>query len=264
MGHLHALRASLPDGSRPVGFVSLLIFLAGLLSPPFSATVHANLIPSSWNLSASVQELGGIQDVDFNIQVQTPFFNHSQSAALGPSLSTAQYAFNIGETVADYVVNMQHRCVNHLNGDVTANPRCITFGRIILTPSVDVLLTAAIDYSYFLPTDPVGVSLGVTASLLAPFQSLMVMTHSDNTTLAGPHAGSYANNGSAILPAGRTASIQYTMEFFYLSGSGIGLLGTGDGAVHLNMVAIPEPSALAPVSFAAMLMLRGRRHRTIR
>lgn len=116
-----------------------------------TGTAFANLIPTSWSINVAIHETDSSgftqQAADASHTVQAPLANFSQSAVLGPSLSTAQYAFNIGQTVADYVVNVQHRCTNHQNGNFVANPTCSSFGRIILTPSVDVLLTADLSYS---------------------------------------------------------------------------------------------------------------------
>ena len=245
---------------RQPALTTLSIFLVLQLVPPLLSTANASLIPTSWTLSTSVQESGGVQAVDFHLMVQAPFFNHSQSAALGPSLSAAQYAFNIGQTVANYVVNVQHRCTNHQIGDFNADPRCSSFGRFILTPSVDVLLTADMSYSFFMPTDPESVGISLVVVLDSPSEVLLGLGDSDNTDSSGPHGGTLSISGaSAILPAGRTATVQYQLRTNYFPGSGLGLLATGDGTVHLNMVAIPDPAALAPLAFAALLMRKRRR-----
>ena len=224
---------------------------------------RANLIPSSWSISVGIQQTGqnGFteQVVDSGHVVQAPFANFSQSAVLGPSLSTAQYAFNIGQTVADYVVNVQHRCVNHMNGNFRANPRCQSFGRIILTPSVDVLLSADLGFVYSLPSDPMSVGISFLVLLSNPTQGLIQEGDGILTGQPGGQSGTFAlNDLSAVLPAGREATIQYSFHTTYQPNSGLGLLATGDGTVHLKMVAIPEPAALGPLAFAALL-IRNRR-----
>lgn len=223
----------------------------------------ASLIPTSWHLETGVRQTAADgfteQVFQFNTAVETPFFNLSHTAALGPSFSTAQYAFNIGQTIADYVVNVQHRCVNHQNGAFPANPNCSSFGRIRLIPSVDVLLTADMNFSYFLPSDPVSVGIGFNVALLEPSQSLLQTGDFDSTDLSGPHGGTLALNGlSVVLPAGRLASVQYTLRTTYHNGSAFGLLATGDGIVHLTMTALPEPAALGSLVLAALLFRKRR------
>lgn len=108
-----------------------------------------------------------------------------------------------------------------------------------------------------MPSDPVGVSSGLSARLSSPNQTLFSLGSSDSTDLTGPHGGTIAINApSVILPAGRQATIQYSMNINFFSGSEVGLLASGDGAVHLTMVALPEPAALGPLSFAALVLFR--------
>jgi len=238
-----------------------MVQIFGLLA--MTSTARANLIPTSWSISAGIQETGESgftqQVVDSSHTVQAPLANFSQSAVLGPSLSTAQYAFNIGQTVANYVVSAQHRCVNHLNGDFTADPTCITFGRIILTPSVDVLLTADVDFSYSLPSDPMSASVQFQVGLSNPPESLLQAGDSLLTGTGEPSSGTFTFNGlNTVLPAGRQATVQYSFRTRYFPDSGLGLLATGEGNVHITMSAIPEPAAVMPLAISSILLVARR------
>lgn len=112
-----------------------------------------------------------------------------------------------------------------------------------------------------MPSDPESVGFGLSARLSNPTETLFSHGQGDTTDTSGPHGGTFSVSGAtAILPAGRTATIQYQFRTTYFPGSATGLLASGDGTVHLSMVAIPEPAALGPLAFTALLI---RKRRTI-
>ena len=228
-----------------------------IISLAFSTAATASLIPDFWTFQSSIQYLDPsipvTQVVEAIDLVQNPLIA-SHSAILGPSTATGAYNINITQTLAEYWMTISHSCVQVNN----SRTRCIEFGRITLTPSVDTLLSADMTYAYFMPTDPMDVVSSVSVVLLNPGQALLGEGRHDYTDILGPHGGMQEIHTSVVLPAGRTARIQYFQEISYSSGSANGLTGTGDGTIHLTMTELPEPGSLALLSLAGLPLFRRR------
>jgi len=232
--------------SRVVIFVVTFVLFA-------MAPAQASLIPIDWDLSTTVRTTQDIQFAFF--ETPSGSFFDSHVATLDGSVSSATYAISILASIADYQIQVHHSCVNQNNN----YPRCSSQGRIILTPSVDTLLTSDMTYAYFMPTDPMDVQMTLTAIAANPTTPLLGQGRQDHTDLTGPHAGSFEIHANTILPANRMVAIQYQVFISFSNGSANGLTGTGDGTIHFTMTELPEPGSLALLAFAALPLLRRRR-----
>lgn len=156
--------------------------------------------------------------------------------------------------MADYNIQTQISC-----GNVQDNtPRCVTSGRIFMTPTTDVLIEMSSTFNYSLSSD-------VMTSLARVFVAkpdlsviYLVDFDSDSTVSAPPHSGVFNLHGSALIPAGTPLRIEYTYDIRFLSDSAnISTLSTG--TMHMTMTAVPEPASLGLLAFGAFLLMKRNR-----
>jgi len=232
------------------------LFQISLIIVLFLTTnIEASLLPFDWSFNTGMRTIVDSEAVYFQTPAAT--FNDAHSIFREGSVSSASYAIAILNASADYVIQVQHSCVQtNFN-----QPTCSSSGRIDLTPRFDVLVTMAMDYTHTLPTDPTRMDFWLISGLTDTGDPIYGDGRNDSTDLAGPHSGSRSFTGSFILPANQTSTIQYLFRVMYFGGAANGVAATGDGSLHMTMTALPEPGTLGLMVLAFIpLARRQRRH----
>lgn len=236
--------------------MSRLFFLLVFIQIVAVSSARASLIPIDWALSTGIVNSGGSDGTYFLDPM--PNFSNSHIVNNAGSASSASYAIAIANASAQYLIHVQHSCVQtNFN-----RPFCVSEGRITLTPRFDVLVDVAIAYAYTMPSDPMDIDFGVFAFLPVSDTPVYGNFLYDTTDLVGPHSGNQSFTGSFILPANQTAEVSYLFRTRYSSGSANGLTALGDGNLHMTMTALPEPGTLGLLALAAgpLARRRARRH----
>ena len=174
---------------------------------------------------------------------------------MGLSTSTAEYAFQLGANFVDYLITMQHNCVQQVNNGTF----CRTEGFIDFIPRTDVFLAIDGFYNYNMTTNPMSSSAAARVYRIGSPSVILFGTGGSASTTFNPASGTIPLSASGLLPAGSHYQLFYTSRISFLGGANVA--ATANGQIHFRVTEVPEPVALVPLAFAALLLCRPRRAR---
>jgi len=209
---------------------------------------------TQWDLGTGVQATFPHGAGVFSQTVTNPFISN-HLAIDGNSSASTTYNVTWDDRFGDFLVEVTHRAA-----DVDpASLRSISDGLIYVTANTDLLISINGIYSYSLPVDPMEAEFDMTVfDPSPPYDSPIGFANLYNTSVDGaPASGSFPIGGQAILPAGHTWLIRYTMELFTYYGYS-GQIASGDGYLHFTLQAVPEPAALGLLALGGAMIRRRR------
>lgn len=233
---------------RPLGLACVLCVAVVLVA---RARVQADSISvTSWWLDVLVD--GGGHDDGFFYTVQNPFHD-SHSASLGQSAAQASYDFDWWDNNGTFHIQTNHQA--HDTGGVY-HLSVLSSGWIKFTATEDLAFSIDGAYSYYLPAYAMEAGFGFTIRDAQTGQYYFGYGDSDNSVFGAPVSGTFAAQGSGILPAGRQYRFSYVMDLDTHYGAS-NTFATGSGYVNFQLS--PEPASLALLATALLVMPR-RRH----
>ena len=220
------------------------------------ARLQASLIPTDARLFTSVSD--NVHETQSNTILGPPSmpFVTSHTATLGPSTSHASYAFQLGSNFVDYLINIQHTCVQA----AAEHTDCRSSGTIDFTPRADVLIEIDGAYHYNMTTDSMlsGASANVRRINATPPSTILFGDGGSAITIFNPGTGTIPLLASGTVPAGFHYRLVYTTQIRFNRGQPT--TSTANGFIHFRVTEVPEPAALGPLGFA-VLLIRKRRTR---
>jgi len=232
-----------------------LICLGGTVLFLLHAPARGSLIVTQWSLETGVIGSSG-QDGIGSYSVQNPFAD-VQTASWGPSTARTAFDLSWGSDSGDFLIEASHRAFDIDSGVL----RSLSYGGIYITGSTDLLITIDGNYSYSLPVYPMyTVFTAGVSDIQPPHDSPWGEGYSYDTVNGAPASGTFSMSGQAVLPAGHTWSISYSMyvETYY---GATGQIAAGDGYVHFTLSEVPEPAAFLLVALGAPLIWRRHTNR---
>ena len=121
----------------------------------------------------------------------------SHTAVLGSSSSTGNYAFQLGANYVDYLITMQHNCVQQIDN----HTRCRTAGSIEFTPRTDVFVSIDGAYHYNMTTAPMRSGAGATVLRVGSPTTVVFGDGGARNALFSPASGTIALSASGALAA---------------------------------------------------------------
>lgn len=226
---------------------------AALAAPLFwPVNTIAGLLVTEWNLRTSVFDSPAVvQDVDGTNTVQNPLQDQF-NASIPPSMVSATYQISWDINSLFFALDTTLHAES-LNGNVNS------FGFMRVTPEVDSVLIFDGSYFYNMPTQPARASMSFTVSRTNPTQTIFSSSQV-RTNFIGPPSGTLLLNDSVFLSAGETWRIGWSFGLIHFDPPIPGAASNGTGHLAFQIHPVPDPSALAPLAFAALL-LRRRGHR---
>ncbi|HVP11448.1 MAG TPA: hypothetical protein VMV94_09715 [Phycisphaerae bacterium] len=208
-----------------------------------------------WLLEAGIitSQSGEGQSVAF-ATVENPFHD-SHSASLGQSVAQASYDFDWSDNHGTFLIQSSQQA--HDTGG-TYHLEVLSEGYIKFTPTEDLAFSVDGTYSYYLPAYAMEAGLGFSIRDAQTAETFFAYGDSDNSIFGAPVSGTFAAQGSGILPAGRQYRFHYAMYLDTRYGAS-DTFTTGNG--HVNFTITPEPITAFPFSLGlAVLAVPRRRH----
>jgi len=234
-----------------------------LLSLALPSSALAGFQVLSWDLTTGVQDFsdGADQDVDRHLTVTNPwqFTSLSSLDDGGISISQAAYDYHWTSDLSEGQFNTD--LTQALRSDEATS---IAYAFVFIRPDTDVRITldAFLTYGHT-PGDETDITFG--AGVVNMAESSVVFTHSfqGGNGLLLPAAGEFAIHDEAILEAGITYRVRYTVDArntFDLNSPPTGICDTA-GWVRYQITPVPAPgtlSLLGPV-LGSLMLRRPRR-----
>jgi hypothetical protein len=213
----------------------------------------AALSLTDWSLTTAVQNLSGepLQNVDFFLGVQGPPFTAAHSAALGAGTAATSYDFSWFGNNASFRIDGQHVATdlgNALNASLST-------GFIYFTTTDPVVARVMGAYTYSLPVFDMYAQMNFGIIDSQSFEVFLNDAHDASTLLnPWPLNGTLLADRAVTLPGGRSYTLSYYLALQNHRNSGA--LSTGQGFALITFQPVPEPTALALLSAAAVLIRR--------
>lgn len=218
---------------------------------------------NQWLLTAAINDFNQVptQSLSFFNVLANPFVN-SHSANLGGASSIASYSFNWSNSSADFQAACSFVGTGYPNADASLQ-RVGCDGKIYITPSIDALLSVQAHMDYALgPGDRESSGGWSVAQLPSPAPIAFGGFHAQ-PAFGDPPVASWNHQGSLTLLAGQQYLLRYGFGVDSYPGSGTqSQLSTGNASVLFHIDALPEPAALSPLAFAALLTCRPKKKRS--
>lgn len=238
-------------------FVNTLFIAAvlGICAKSFAAPVDSwSLIVGITDLNQSPSGSGSIFTVPTN-----PFVDsHSTTQPTG-AMAMAAYNFIWTTQTADFQSDCSLVGTGYPNANANVQ-RVNCEGKIWITPSVDALLSVQAHMDYALGPGDREASGGWTVARLPNLASIAHGNFHAQPAFGDPPVNSWSHQGSLTLLAGQQYLLGYGFGFDAYAGSGTqSQLSTGNASVIFHIDALPEPAALGPLAFAALLTCRPKK-----
>ncbi len=214
--------------------------------------LRGELLVSPWEVDCVVSDSNSQSSVTF-IRDENPFHN-SHTAFHGSSYASASYDFAWTGDSAHFDVYPSHY-LQQLEGRTSSD------GRIIVSPAVDSIISLTGTWQFAWPNTVIGATDIGFAVGDTQTKEIIVNdgAHGGNFDLGPPH-GTLNIQGSGLLLAGVEYLIYYTALVDHYDPTPPGTHGEASGAIHFEIMPVPEPAALALLASALLLAPRRRRH----
>ena len=229
----------------------------------FSSTSFAVSV-DAWSLVAAVNDQNQVPAVTgaiFTVPIN-PFVNsHSASQPTGAT-AMAGYAFGWSSISADFQTSCSFVGTGYPNASANVQSVGCT-GKIWITPSVDALLSVQAHMDYALGPGDREASGGWSVSRLPILSPVAFGNFFAQPAFGDPPTDVWDSQNSLVLLAGQQYLLRYAFEVASLPGSGTqSQLSNGTASVLFHIDALPEPAALGPLAFAALLTCRPKKKRS--
>ncbi len=173
---------------------------------------------------------------------------------MGSSTAQAAYAFQQGANFVDYLINVQHTCVQQ----ASEHTICQGAGNIDFTPRNDVLVEIDGAYHFNMTTSDMvsGANALIRRINPTPPSTILFGDGGSATTIFGPGTGTIPILASGTVPGGFNYRLEYSTSIHFTRGQPA--TSTADGYIHFRVTEVPEPAALGPLAIA-LLLVRQRR-----
>jgi hypothetical protein len=222
------------------------------LGRPAGARADAFTV-EQWFLDVVVQDSSTSEHVSAGFRtVQNPFQDsHSVALASGLTTAAAEYDFSWFPDYGSFGIEASLQAEDTGGFHVGAVSR----GLIYLEPTVDLTVLVSGAYSYDLPVGSLATDFSILVADAETYEIFFYDFQGDDTFLDPSASGTFTMEGEAVLPAGRTYLMDYTMDLDAYGSTGA--LATGSGWVNFQI--IPEPATATLLLLpAAVLLLRRR------
>lgn len=176
---------------------------------------------------------------------------------MGMSTSQAEFAFQLGANYVDYLITVQHHCVQQIDNHTV----CRSEGSIEFIPRDDVYLEIDGHYDYHMTTDPMAAGAGARVDRIGTPTVYLFGDGGTALTGVGPASGTIDLSAEGLLPAGAHYRLVYISRISFLGG--VPTTATGSGQIHFRVTEVPEPAALGPLALAALFASAWRRPRRL-
>ncbi len=173
---------------------------------------------------------------------------------MGLSTSQADYAFTLGANYVDYLITIQHTCVQQTSNDTF----CRSEGSVDFMPRTDVLLTIEGNYNYNMTTDPMSASAGATVYRIGTPTTIVFGDGGTVFTSFGPSVGTIPLSAGGLLTAGSHYQLFYKTRISFFGG--VPTTATGSGQIRFRVTEVPEPAAIGLLALALVLIRKRHRH----
>ncbi len=233
-----------------------ILLLPAYLSLAIAAPVaHASYLLPEWGLAIQVRDAsGGGSDSAIFVTVQNPFQeSHAVSLASGLKTAEAHYDFWWSEPDDIGSFNIQ----NTLQAEDTGafHVAALSNGGILVEPTVDLPISVAAELDFDLPVGALAADLSLTVRDMDTHEIYFFGSQTYNTFTSPPASGTLSTQGGAVLPAGSSVAISYSMSIHGYGASGA--LATGTGFADFQIT--PEPSSLSLLLLGALALAKRRR-----
>jgi len=228
-----------------------IIMMSALLMHFAATALPADFTVTSWRLLAGLSDNQSPGATSLNTSVVNPFFG-SLNAAHSNSIAQAAYQYN-WDLLTGYFNNTAHV-------EAQGGPFFLAGvdNLVRVTTTTDVLLSIDAEWDFHLGggdrSSYFFVQVGKSGSPL-----LMNYNYGSSPIFGGPASATWTVHDSVVLPAGSEYFFRCIFRFDSFTGSPT-VLSTGTGFANFTLTTVPEPAALGPLAFAALL-LRKRRSR---
>lgn len=189
-------------------------------------------------------------------------FDNLHSVTLAGAASNAAYNFSWSTLSADFQVDCSFIGTGYPNANANLQ-RVNCEGNIRFTPSVDALLSVQAHMDYALGPGDREASGGWLVNLLPNPAPISSGTFHAQPAFGDPPNASWNHQGSLTLLAGQQYMLRYGFGVDSYPGSGTqSQLSHGNASVNFHIEPIPEPAALGPLAFAALLTRRPKKKRS--
>jgi len=225
------------------------VFILALAAPQ---VVFADIGVDGWNLTIGCSNNGGLTSI-FYSQVQNPFNPQPFVVTRNNSMATAAFNFNWSLATGHFRIDAELASEGG-----SGLPFCGTDNRINFHITQDTLLSIDSEWTYQFNGGIRSTKIRFVVGDAATGNGFWFRGDVGDTVAGDPPTDTFNVAGSVLLTPG-SYFVRSIMDLGAVGGSP-NSVSTAHGFADITLTTVPEPAALGPLAFAA-IMLRKRRSR---